>query len=142
MSMAKHPWAYLLPKLWATLFEPPVTVEFPFKPLKLPPGFRGKVTMQPELCLGCGLCVRDCPTLALEIERSDKRNFRIRYKPAQCAYCGQCELSCHRGAIRLTNDFNPATDCYQDLLEILVERNSAEENQAPPAPASTAEIND
>ena len=112
---------YLLPKLWAALFESPTTGGYPFEPLQLPSGFRGKVMMNTALCTGCGLCVRDCPAFALVITRSGKKSFRIVHDPARCAYCGQCATSCHRGAIYLTNDFNPATDCYQDLLEVLVE---------------------
>jgi formate hydrogenlyase subunit 6/NADH:ubiquinone oxidoreductase subunit I len=41
----------------------------------LPPYFRGKVTIEPALCTGCGACVRDCPAFALELERkSDALN--------------------------------------------------------------------
>ena len=122
-----HSWVYLLPKLWGMLFAPPATGGYPFEALQLPLGFRGKVEMNAALCKGCGLCARDCPASALKIIRFENKGFRIVYDPARCAYCGQCAMSCHRGAIYLTNDFHAATDCYQDLLEILVERNSLEE---------------
>jgi formate hydrogenlyase subunit 6/NADH:ubiquinone oxidoreductase subunit I len=123
-----HSWIYLLPKIWAAFINPPATKRYPFVPLHLPVSFRGKVTIDPSLCKGCGLCARDCPALALRIERFDKRSYRMIYDPVRCAYCGQCELSCHQGAIHLTNDFYPATDQYQTLLEILVDHNTLEKN--------------
>ena len=128
-----HSWFYLLPKLWGTLFQPPATGRYPFEALELPPGFRGKVVMNADLCIGCGLCVRDCPAFALYLTRLGGKDFRIEYDPARCAYCGQCALSCRRGAIFLTNDFYGATDRHQDLLETLVERrNPLEEDEPEP----------
>jgi len=124
-----HFWGYLLPKLWASFFEAPITEGYPFEPLQLPTGYRGKVVMKADVCIGCGLCVKDCPTFALKIIRFSKQHFRITYDPVCCAFCGQCEVSCHQGAIQLTNEFQPSTSCYQDLLEILVERNCIDSNQ-------------
>jgi formate hydrogenlyase subunit 6/NADH:ubiquinone oxidoreductase subunit I len=64
-----HSLVYLLPQLWRTLFTRPITVRYPFGPLELPSYFRGRVVIDIELCRGCGLCVRDCPAFALELER-------------------------------------------------------------------------
>jgi formate hydrogenlyase subunit 6/NADH:ubiquinone oxidoreductase subunit I len=115
-------WLYLLPELWRTLVRRPVTVSYPRTPLELPEGYRGRVVMDPESCRGCGLCVRDCPAFALELERRDKESFRLLYHPDRCAYCGQCEVSCHFGALRLTNAFVSATDDRGTLTVILVDR--------------------
>ena len=64
-----HSLVYLLPQLWRTLFTRPITVRYPFGPLELPSYFRGRVVIDIDLCRGCGLCVRDCPAFALELER-------------------------------------------------------------------------
>ena len=122
-----HSLVYLLPELWRTLFTRPITVRFPFGPLELPPYFRGKVTIEPTLCTGCGACVRDCPAFALELERkSDALNkakvlalskaegskgheeFHLIHYHDRCAYCGQCQDVCRQGAIRLTSEYVPA----------------------------------
>ncbi len=122
-----HSLVYLLPELWRTLFTRPITVRYPFGPLELPPYFRGKVTIEPTLCTGCGACVRDCPAFALELEReSDAPNkaeglalskaegskgregFRLIHYHDRCAYCGQCQDVCRQGAIRLTSEYVPA----------------------------------
>ncbi len=115
-------WLYLLPELFRTLCQRPSTAEYPFGPLEIPAGYRGRVTIvDPEACRGCGLCVRDCPAFALELERESKKSYRLIYHPDRCAYCGQCELSCHFGAIEITNRFVHATQTREGLAEILVD---------------------
>ena len=115
---------YLLPELWRTLFTRRATVRYPFAPLELPPCFRGKVTIEPTLCTGCGLCVRDCPAFALELERENREKFRLIHYRDRCAYCGQCEASCRFGAIVLVNEFVKATPRRDTLTQVLVERDA------------------
>lgn len=121
---------YLLPELWRTLFTKPITVRFPFAPRELPAQFRGRVIIDPTLCRGCGLCVRDCPAFALELERESgalspskgREKFRLILYHDRCAYCGQCETSCKLGAITLNNEFVPAAQRRDELLKVMVDR--------------------
>ena len=113
-----HSLVYLLPELWHTLFTRPITVRFPFGPLELPPYFRGKVTIEPTLCTGCGACVRDCPAFALELERESRDEFRLIHYHDRCAYCGQCQDVCRQGAIRLTSEYVPAAANREALREV------------------------
>ena len=78
--------AHLLPELVRTLFAQRTTVSFPFEPLGQPTYSRGKVTIQPDLCKGCGLCARDCPAFALELEHEDRGRFRLIHHRDRCAY--------------------------------------------------------
>jgi len=119
-----HSLVYLLPELWRTLFTRRATVRYPFAPLELPLYFRGKVTIEPALCTGCGLCVRDCPAFALELERESREDFRLIHYRDRCAYCGQCEASCRFGAIVLVNEFVKATPRRDTLTQVLVERDA------------------
>jgi len=114
--------SYLLLEMIRTITNPPVTIKYPFGKLSLPSGFRGKVVMDSELCIGCGQCVRDCPCFALSMERQKKNSFQIFYSPSNCAFCGQCELSCKYGAIRLINQFVPAVSDTELLTEELVHK--------------------
>jgi hydrogenase-4 component H len=111
----------LVPHLWRTLFSRPITVRYPFGELELPPYFRGRVVIDEAKCVGCGLCVRDCPGFGLVLQRTPDRDFSLVHYPDRCAYCGQCEDNCRTGAIRLINEFVPATDCRENLVEVLVE---------------------
>lgn len=115
---------YLLPNLWQTLVTRPITVRYPFGPLKLPPYFRGRVVIDADLCQGCGLCVRDCPALALILERENPETFRLIHYADRCGYCGQCETSCRFGAISLINEFVHATPQRQALAQVMVERDN------------------
>ncbi len=125
-----HSLIYMLPELWRTLLTKPITVGFPFAPAELPPYFRGKVVIDPTLCRGCGLCVRDCPAFALELERESgdlssskgREKFRLIHYHDRCAYCGQCEVSCRFGAITLTNEFVHAAHRREELVQVMVER--------------------
>jgi len=145
-----HSLVYLLPELWRTLLTRPITVRFPFAPLELPPYFRGKVTINPALCRGCGLCVRDCPAFALELERESdalgppvlskaegskgREKFRLIHYHDRCAYCGQCEASCRFGAIVLVNEFVQATPRCDALTQVMVERDASVPNVPPAEP--------
>jgi formate hydrogenlyase subunit 6/NADH:ubiquinone oxidoreductase subunit I len=113
---------YLLPQLGRTLFTRQITVRYPFGPLHLPPYFRGRVTVDADLCRGCGACTRDCPALGLELRRENRDTFQLVHYPDRCACCGQCEASCRFGAIRLVNEFVQATSERGELVEVLVER--------------------
>jgi formate hydrogenlyase subunit 6/NADH:ubiquinone oxidoreductase subunit I len=120
-----HSLVYLLPQLWRTLFTRPITVRYPFAALELPPYFRGRVVINIDLCRGCGLCVRDCPAFALELERESdtlspskgRDQFRLIHYPDRCAYCGQCQDVCRYEAIWLTSEFMPAAADRDALRE-------------------------
>ena len=115
---------YMLPELWRTLLTKPITVRFPFAPAELPRHFRGKVVIDPTLCRGCGVCVRDCPAFALELERESREKFRLIHYHDRCAYCGQCEVSCKFGAIALNNEFVPAAPRRDALSQVMVDRDN------------------
>ena len=82
--------AHLLSELGRTLRAERITVQFPFAPAELPDHFRGRVTIVEEgSCKGCGLCARDCPALALELERRELGNVRVVCEDA-VQFIGRC----------------------------------------------------
>ena len=123
--MPRHrPLAHLLPELIRTLFVGRITVSFPFGPLDLPSYYRGKVVVQPELCEGCGLCVRNCPAFALDLEREGRGKFRLTHYRDRCAYCGQCADDCPQGAIVQVNEFAEAAPRRDAFAQLVVQRDA------------------
>ena len=49
-----------------------------------------------EKCTGCGDCVEQCPTNAVELIDNEVAIVRVE----DCNYCTDCETSCPSGAIR------------------------------------------
>jgi NAD-dependent dihydropyrimidine dehydrogenase PreA subunit len=53
-----------------------------------------------ELCNGCGICVRICPTDVFRMD-SEANKAVVRY-PEDCMLCGFCELDCPEGALTVS----------------------------------------
>jgi len=61
--------APFLPELLRSLFKKPVTVKYPFEKDPVPKDFRGNVVFNAPKCIGCMICVNDCPAEAIDIIR-------------------------------------------------------------------------
>jgi len=103
------------------MIKPPETVKYPFASLELPEGFRGAIVFDPDKCIGCGLCVRDCPAEALQINKKSREEYTLLHYPARCAYCGQCEDSCRHGAISHSNKLVGSTTNKDEWVIVLKE---------------------
>jgi 2-oxoglutarate ferredoxin oxidoreductase subunit delta len=60
---------------------------------------RGRVTIFPNWCKGCDLCVEFCPAGVLEHRAG---NHVVVAHPQACTGCGWCELHCPDFAIFVT----------------------------------------
>ncbi len=92
------------------------TVKYPFAPLEVSPGFRGKPDLMPSQCIACGACACACPANALTIQTDDQQNSRTwQLYLRRCIYCGRCEEVCPTRAIQLTNNFELTVTNKADL---------------------------
>lgn len=113
---------YLLPNIAKAIAMHPETKSLHELFQQFPDRFRGLVQIREENCIGCGLCVMDCPSKALEIKKSDTKDFLLYHYRNRCSYCGQCEISCRYDAIHLTNVLNSPSINKEDFSIILVDK--------------------
>lgn len=82
------------------------TVKYPFAPLTVSPGFRGKPKLEPHQCMACAACASACPTNALTMETDMTTQTRIwQLYLGRCIFCGRCEEVCPTRAIQLTAEY-------------------------------------
>ena len=58
---------------------------------------RGKVTINNDKCINCGLCTSLCYPDALRL--GNDTEYRLMYKREKCIGCGLCVDACIAGAI-------------------------------------------
>jgi len=126
----------IMPRLLKQLFKNPFTNKFPAKytpssmteflkdvekgkakmipPIEIPPNFRGAVAYDRDKCIGCQLCIRVCPSHAIEFIPEKKK---IRIYLARCTFCSQCTEVCPVKALSMSDSWLLAdTDKYSENL--------------------------
>ena len=101
----KKPGYAIWKEIAANIKRKPATVLYPAQRLPIPPNFRGRPTFRPEKCIGCMLCVRDCPSEAVKIEKTAPKTFTCTFYLDRCIFCGQCADSCNKEAIVMTQEY-------------------------------------
>ena len=95
----------ILPEALKNVFKKPVTVSYPAGREDVLPGIRGKLVFDSSKCVGCMMCVRDCPAKAIEIEKVGDKKFKALLGLDNCVFCGQCVDSCAKCALQSTEEF-------------------------------------
>jgi formate hydrogenlyase subunit 6/NADH:ubiquinone oxidoreductase subunit I len=127
----------MLPQVVAQLFKKPFTNTFPAKytpssttqfmkdvtngtvqihpPVATPERFRGKIRYDKDTCIGCKLCIKVCPSEAIEFKEAEKK---IKIFLARCTFCSQCNDICPVSCLSMSDEFLLAdTDKYsKDLI--------------------------
>ena len=95
----------MLGDVLTSLFSKPATELYPYERHPAPERLRGKLVWDPSKCTGCQLCVKDCPSEAIELITIDKasRRFVMRYHIDRCTYCAQCVQNCRFKCLGMSN---------------------------------------
>lgn len=86
----------------------PATVLYPAVKITMADKFRGRLKFTPEKCIGCKLCMRDCPANAITIRKVGEKQFEAEIDGAKCIYCAQCVDTCPKKALEATGEFELA----------------------------------
>ena len=106
--------------LFKTTFHRPVTILYPYEKEWVPDNYRGRPGLRFDRCVGCGICVRACPTTCIElVEVADddgKMVKRPQVNVGRCMMCGYCAEYCPTNAMTTTTDYELAEFTRQDLI--------------------------
>jgi formate hydrogenlyase subunit 6/NADH:ubiquinone oxidoreductase subunit I len=105
----------------------PATRLYPAERPIIPERFRGQLRFFADKCIGCKLCMRDCPSNAIVIEKVGEKQFKAHINLDQCLYCGQCVDSCMKKALEMTTVF--------ELAQLARDKLKIEYDAKPPAEA-------
>jgi len=108
-------------------FRPKVTLQYPDVRWELPDGYRGLPTLpvDPEtgqdVCIGCGACVRACPTQLITVEThmtEEKKRVvdSFTMNIGLCMFCGLCAEACPVDALCMSKHYELAAFSREELI--------------------------
>ncbi|MBF0483666.1 MAG: 4Fe-4S dicluster domain-containing protein [Candidatus Omnitrophica bacterium] len=98
----------------SNLFSRPVTERYPFVEKKYFVGTRGKVLIEIDKCIFCGLCQRKCPTAAIVVTKEQK-GWEI--DRLRCVSCNACVEICPKKCLVLDTKYAACSEKrYKDVF--------------------------
>jgi len=70
-----------------SLFKKPATLMYPIRPREWTENTRGRIEIDIDDCIFCGICARKCPTDALAVDKDAKSWTIARMGCIQCSCC-------------------------------------------------------
>ena len=88
-----------------SFFTKSTTRLYPVERVSPPERYRGILSYNASVCTGCSLCVKDCPSDAIELVILNRaaKQYVMKYHMDRCIYCGQCMVNCKPKGIAMSN---------------------------------------
>lgn len=94
------------------LISKPATRMYPIKKRASFERTRGHIDIEIDKCIFCGICVKKCPTHAINVEKSQKLWAIERLR---CIQCGSCVENCPKKCLSMKNEYTaPSTGSVKD----------------------------
>ncbi|MFQ5645693.1 MAG: NuoI/complex I 23 kDa subunit family protein [bacterium] len=110
------------------MFHKPITMRYPEQKWFMPERLRAQVALvrdrkkpDEDICVGCCMCERICPSKALEVvtdQGPDGSKIVLEHKinMVRCVYCGLCVEICPVNAIVHTDNYETARYTREDMI--------------------------
>lgn len=118
----------MLREVLGSLSKKVATIAYPAVKVEMPEKFRGKIVFHARRCIGCKLCVRDCPSEAIAINKIGEKRFEAIIDMTRCVFCGQCVDSCNQDALESSKAYELAS---LDKSTLKIDANVDEPVKAP-----------
>ncbi|SHJ63865.1 NADH-quinone oxidoreductase subunit I [Parasporobacterium paucivorans] len=98
--------------LMKSVFHGPYTLLYPIKKKEVFEHTKGSIEIEVADCIHCGLCQRNCPTGAIQVDRNSANWSIDRLDCIQCYYCVE---SCPKKCLKMGNQYSaPAVKKVRD----------------------------
>jgi formate hydrogenlyase subunit 6/NADH:ubiquinone oxidoreductase subunit I len=97
----------------ASMFRHPATTEYPLAPRQYQNITRGKVEINIDDCIFCGMCMRTCPADAIRVDRAGK-TWEI--NPFSCVQCGGCVEHCPKKCLKMDTNYTKPSEKKTEMV--------------------------
>lgn len=99
-----------------SMFKKPATLQYPYETKPAPVGLKGHIVIDVDKCILCGMCMRNCCTNDIQV---DRENRKWSVDPFQCIQCQYCVKICPKHALSMdTAYWKPATQKEREVFTI------------------------
>lgn len=88
--------------IFKNLFSKPATRKYPFEKREPFKNARGHIAIDIDKCILCGICSKQCPAGAIEVNKEGKYWEIDRFKCISCAYCVE---KCAKKALNMNEEY-------------------------------------
>lgn len=89
--------------IFRNLFAKPATRLYPFVKREAPAGTRGRLEIDPDTCIYCGICSKRCPADAIAVTKTPAKTWTL--DNYRCIVCGYCVEVCPKKCLAMNREY-------------------------------------